>query len=783
MLRGTSRRLGVDGAHRRRSPRRSSGGDDGHRPAVRQAGTEEGAPTEVIEAQVVVFSAGIRPRDAPGPRVRPGGRRARRRRSSTSSAAPPTRASSRSASARRPTARVRPGRARATRWPRSSPTRSSAATATFTGADMSTKLKLLGVDVASFGDAHRRPPRARSRSSTPTRSPASTRSSSSTDDGQPLLGGILVGDASAYGVLRAAGQQRARAAGRPRAADPRPPSSGVPSSRCPTTRRSAPATTSPRATIVDAIAEQGCDDVPAVKACTKAGTSCGSLRAAAEERCSRTQFASVGKVVDKALCEHFGYTRQELFDIVRGARHPHVRRARRRATAPAAAATSASPRSPSILRHPGQRPHPRRRAGRAAGHQRPLPGQPPAQRHLLGRAAHPRRRDHPRQADRDRRGGPRLRPLHEDHRRAAHRPVRRPGRAAARDLAAAGRRRLRVRPRLRQGAAHGEVVRRRDLVPLRRAGLGRPRDRAGAALPRPARPAQAQVGGVAAAPASAPRRAARTSASSPPRRAGTSTSAATAASTPRHADLLAADLDTETLVRYIDRFLMFYIRTADRLQRTAPGSRSSRAGSTTCATVIVDDSLGLCADLDAAMARHVGGVRRRVARDARRPGEAARGSSPSSTRPDTPDPSIAFATERDQIQPIAPALIPVGSPRMTRRQRVSPGPRSARSTRSRSRAVSPPSSTARRWRSSGRYDGAVFAHRQPRPVQRGVGALARHRRHPRRRAGGELADVQAGLRPPHRRLPRRRGGAACASYDVAVGRTGPVGRATSAPAR
>lgn len=38
---------------------------------------------------------------------------------------------------------------------------------------------------------------------------------------------------------------------------------------------------------------------------------------------------------------------------------------------------------------------------------------------------------------------------------------------------------------------------------------------------------------------------------------------------PRHASLLASDLDQETLIRYIDRFLMFYIRTADRLQRTA----------------------------------------------------------------------------------------------------------------------------------------------------------------------------------------------------------------------
>ena len=48
--------------------------------------------------------------------------------------------------------------------------------------------------------------------------------------------------------------------------------------------------------------------------------------------------------------------------------------------------------------------------------------------------------------------------------------------------------------------------------------------------------------------------------------------------TPQHAQLLAGDLDDETLVRYIDRFLMFYIRTADRLQRTAPWVESLEGG-------------------------------------------------------------------------------------------------------------------------------------------------------------------------------------------------------------
>lgn len=45
---------------------------------------------------------------------------------------------------------------------------------------------------------------------------------------------------------------------------------------------------------------------------------------------------------------------------------------------------------------------------------------------------------------------------------------------------------------------------------------------------------------------------------------------------PRHADLLAADIDRETLIKYLDRFMMFYIRTADKLTRTAPWLENPR---------------------------------------------------------------------------------------------------------------------------------------------------------------------------------------------------------------
>ena len=70
---------------------------------------------------------------------------------------------------------------------------------------------------------------------------------------------------------------------------------------------------------------------------------------------------------------------------------------------------------------------------------------------------------------------------------------------------------------------------------------------------------------------------------------------------PRHADLFATDLDDATLVRYIDRFLMLYIRTADRLQRTARWLENLDGGLDYAKDVVIKDSLGIGAELEAQM--------------------------------------------------------------------------------------------------------------------------------------------------------------------------------------
>ncbi len=125
---------------------------------------------------------------------------------------------------------------------------------------------------------------------------------------------------------------------------------------------------------------------------------------------------------------------------------------------------------------------------------------------------------------------------------------------------------------------------------------------------------------------------------------------------PRHADLFLTDVDTETLVRTVDRFLMFYVFTADRLQRTAGWVESMDGGLEHLRAVIVDDSLGICADLDAAMERHVALYSDEWADTLADPERLARFTS-FVNAPEEPDPSIAFTDQRGQIMPAEPVLI------------------------------------------------------------------------------------------------------------------------------
>jgi nitrite reductase (NADH) large subunit len=129
---------------------------------------------------------------------------------------------------------------------------------------------------------------------------------------------------------------------------------------------------------------------------------------------------------------------------------------------------------------------------------------------------------------------------------------------------------------------------------------------------------------------------------------------------PRHAELFATDLDDATLIRYIDRFLMFYIRTADKLQRTSVWRESLEGGLDFLKEVIINDSLGLGAELESQMQLVVDRYECEWANALKDPEKLKRFRTFVNDK--RPDPDIHFVQERGQRRPIMAAelnLIPV----------------------------------------------------------------------------------------------------------------------------
>ena len=132
---------------------------------------------------------------------------------------------------------------------------------------------------------------------------------------------------------------------------------------------------------------------------------------------------------------------------------------------------------------------------------------------------------------------------------------------------------------------------------------------------------------------------------------------------PRHAELLAVDLNKAELVRLIDRFLMFYVRTADRLQRTSTWRDNLEGGLDYLKGVVVKDTLGIAAELEAQMQSVVDGFQCEWKTAIEDP--KVRQRFRSFVNSDKPDEHIVFVQERGQIRParvderieIAPALV------------------------------------------------------------------------------------------------------------------------------
>jgi len=118
---------------------------------------------------------------------------------------------------------------------------------------------------------------------------------------------------------------------------------------------------------------------------------------------------------------------------------------------------------------------------------------------------------------------------------------------------------------------------------------------------------------------------------------------------PRHASLLATDLSDEALIRYIDRFLMFYIRTGDRLQRTSTWLESLEGGIDYVRKVVCEDSLGIGAELEADVQKHVDSYRCEWKEAIETPQILRRFRH--FVNSDEPDPGVEFVTERGQPIP------------------------------------------------------------------------------------------------------------------------------------
>ena len=189
---------------------------------------------------------------------------------------------------------------------------------TFNGFDMSTKLKLIGVDVASFGDAFLSEPACRTIVFEDTHKGIYKRINIS-NDGKLLLGGILIGEAEAYNMLLQTVNNKI--------ALPPNPEDMILGSRGGEQAEGAGVMGLPDDALIcscEAVSKgdiccsvnDGALSLDAVKKCTKAGTGCGGCVPMVKDLIAGTMKAN-GQYVKNVICEHFQYSRQELFDLVK----------------------------------------------------------------------------------------------------------------------------------------------------------------------------------------------------------------------------------------------------------------------------------------------------------------------------------------------------------------------------------------------------------------------------------------------------------------------------------
>ena len=190
-------------------------------------------------------------------------------------------------------------------------------TSEFAGADMSTKLKLMGVDVASIGDAHGSTPNSRSYTYVNDREEVYKKIVVSEDD-KYLLGAVLIGDAAEYGSLLQFMLNKMELPSEPEGLilpSVDGSSNGIGVDALPDSAVLCSCMNVSKADVVSAVQAGACD-MAAIKSCTKAATGCGGCTALVTQVLNN-ELEKQGVEVNTDLCEHFAYTRQDLYNIVR----------------------------------------------------------------------------------------------------------------------------------------------------------------------------------------------------------------------------------------------------------------------------------------------------------------------------------------------------------------------------------------------------------------------------------------------------------------------------------
>ncbi|REJ05602.1 nitrite reductase large subunit [Microbacterium bovistercoris] len=516
--------------------------------------------------------------------------------------------------------------------------------AAFPGYDDSSKLKLSGVDVASFGDAMATAPDALEVVYADAIAGVYKKLVLS-DDAQTLLGGILVGDASAYGALRPLVGARL---GADPAAYLLPEGAGeMPEGQLPDAAVVCSCSNVSAGRIRQAVHEEGCADAASVKACTKAGATCGSCVLMVKKVVDQ-ELAGLGRAVSNALCEHFDMSRRQLFDAVQ--------------------VTGLSTFSAIVERF-----------GRGRGCDICKPVIASILSVLVG--AHVLEGESATLQDTN------------DHVMANMQKdgtysvvPRMPGGEVTPDgLLAIGAiaKDFGLYTKITGGQRIDMFGARLEQLPLIWGRLVEAGFESGHAYGKSLRTVKSCVGstwcryGLLDSVGMAVQLELRYRGLRAPHKlklgvSGCARECAEARGkdvgviatetgwnmyvggnggfSPKHARLLASGLDDAGLIRAIDRFFMYYIRTADRLQRTAPWLDDLEGGLDGLREVVFEDSLGICADLDAAMAQHVDRYEDEWAATLRDPEKLARFHSFINAA-DTPDPSLAYVAERGQIRP------------------------------------------------------------------------------------------------------------------------------------